>query len=114
MEKALAEATSGDVTLTAAEVREQLAAQNITPLKNESPEDAIKAASAEVIEALTVGAAETAGAEAGEEAGVKVAGEVAATAVQVNSVAKAKELVGTMGTGPKEGMMLIILTLRRG
>ena len=67
-----------------------------------------------MIEALTVGAAETAGAEAGEEAGVKVAGEVAATAVQVNAIANAKELVGTMGTGLKERVMLIILTLRRG
>ena len=39
---AAAASASGDVTLTAAEVREQLAQQNITPLKNESPEDAIK------------------------------------------------------------------------
>merc|ERR1711949_31921 len=59
--------------VTAEEIHSELKEKNIEPINIDKPEDAVKAASAEVIEALTVGVAETLGAEAGEVAGMKAA-----------------------------------------
>ena len=67
--------------VSAEEIQAELTKENIAPVKIESEDDAVKAASAEVIEALTVGAAEQAGAEAGEEAGAKAAQLTAQEAV---------------------------------
>ena len=47
--------------MTAEEVHSELVKENIVPLKIENQEDAVKAASAEVIEALTIGVAQEAG-----------------------------------------------------
>jgi hypothetical protein len=47
--------------MTAEEVHSELVKENILPLKIETHEDAVKAASAEVIEALTIGVAQEAG-----------------------------------------------------
>merc|ERR1719495_2709203 len=47
------------------QIHAELEEANIVPLNVEKPEDAVKAASAEVVEAQTIGVAESAGAEAG-------------------------------------------------
>ena len=52
------------------QIHAELEEANIVPLNVEKPEDAVKAASAEVVEAQTIGVAESAGAEAGEAAGL--------------------------------------------
>merc|ERR1719232_1100933 len=66
--------SSFDLTeVTAEEIQTELQDKNIAPIVIENPEDAVKAASAEVGEAMTVGVAETLGAEAGEIAGMKAA-----------------------------------------
>ena len=44
--------------ISAEEIQAELTKENIAPVKIESEDDAVKAASAEVVEALTVGAAE--------------------------------------------------------
>ena len=67
--------------VSAEEIQAELTKENIAPVKIESEDDAVKAADAEVVEALTVGAAEQAGAEAGEEAGAKAAQLTAQQAV---------------------------------
>merc|ERR1719400_265843 len=54
---------------------------HIAPLAVEKPEDAVKAASAEVVEALTVGVAETCGGDSGELAGIQSGGDAAKAAV---------------------------------
>merc|ERR1719385_381806 len=48
------------------QIHAELEEANIVPLNVEKPEDAVKAASAEVVESQTIGVAESAGAEAGE------------------------------------------------
>ena len=48
-------------SMTAEEVHSELVKENIVPLKIENQEDAVKAASAEVIESLTIGVAQEAG-----------------------------------------------------
>merc|ERR1719495_394828 len=63
------------------QIHAELEEANIVPLNVEKPEDAVKAASAEVVEAQTIGVAESAGAEAGEMAGIKAASAQAETAV---------------------------------
>ena len=67
--------------VSAEQIKTELEEKNITPLNEEKPEDAVKAASAEVVESLTIGVAETLGAEAGEMAGIKAASAQAETAV---------------------------------
>merc|ERR1719341_413681 len=52
------------------QIHAELEEANIVPLNVEKPEDAVKAASAEVVESQTIGVAEAAGAEAGEAAGL--------------------------------------------
>ena len=52
-----------ETEMTAEEVQQDLLKENITPLTIEKEEDAVQAASAEVIEAMTIGVAEEAGAE---------------------------------------------------
>ena len=54
----------------------ELEQANIVPLNVEKPEDAVAAASAEVVESLTVGVAEMSGAEAGEVAGQMAGAQV--------------------------------------
>ena len=52
-----------ETEMTAEEVHQELLKENIAPLTIEKEEDAVQAASAEVIEAMTIGVAEEAGAE---------------------------------------------------
>merc|ERR1719410_975805 len=83
--------------VTAEQIHTELQEKNIAPLNIEKPEDAVKAASAEVIEALTVGVAETLGAEAGEAAGLKAAAvhaERAVAAVVAQSVLEVATQIG--------------------
>lgn len=47
--------------MTAEQVHSELVKENILPLKIENKEDAVKAASAELIESLTIGVAQEAG-----------------------------------------------------
>jgi len=47
--------------MTAEQVHSELVKENILPLKIENVEDAVKAASAELIESLTIGVAQEAG-----------------------------------------------------
>merc|ERR1719319_1372375 len=71
VKKALSQSTAGMWSVemnenTAEKIHAELEEANIVPLNVEKPEDAVKAASAEVVEAETIGIAETSGAEAGE------------------------------------------------
>ena len=50
-----------ETEMSAEEVQSVLEKENILPLKIETQEDAVKAASAEVIEAMTIGVAQEAG-----------------------------------------------------
>ena len=50
-----------ETEMSAEEVQSVLEKENIIPLKIETQEDAVKAASAEVIEAMTIGVAQEAG-----------------------------------------------------
>ena len=52
-----------ETELTSEEVQQDLLKENIAPMEFEKEEDAVLAASAEVIEAMTIGVAEEAGAE---------------------------------------------------
>ena len=52
-----------ETEMTAEEVHQELLKENIAPLTIEKEEDAVQAASAEVIEAMTIGVAEEAGGE---------------------------------------------------
>jgi len=105
LEKALKKSVQGMEVKSSEEIRTELAKEQIEPLKIEKEEDAVKAASAEVIEAMTVGAAEEAGREAGEEAGAQAASAAAVAKVQ-EAVAKAvaetakavgQEIAGELG-----------------
>merc|ERR1711936_164619 len=58
---------------SAEQIHTELEQKNIVPLNVDKPEDAVKAASAEVVEAMTIGVAETVGADAGEAAGIQSA-----------------------------------------
>merc|ERR1719511_150221 len=78
-------------SMTAEQVQNDLQAANVEAIKIETEEDAVKAASAELIESLTVGVAEQAGAEAGEEAGSIVAPERAQASL-ADATAKAAGL----------------------
>merc|ERR1719342_335834 len=74
VKSALSKCVQSSVDLTdvsAEQIKTELEEKNITPLNVEKPEDAVKAASAEVVESLPIGVAETLGAEAGEMAGIK-------------------------------------------
>ena len=59
------------------QAKDDLEKLEIEAIKIEKAEDAVAAASAELIESLTVGVAEAAGAEAGEEAGSLAAADAA-------------------------------------
>ena len=52
-----------ETEMTSEEVQQDLLKENIAPMEIEKEEDAVQAASAEVIEAMTIGVAEEAGAE---------------------------------------------------
>merc|ERR1711892_359063 len=67
--------------VTAAQLHTELAEKNIVPMSVEKPEDALKAASAEVVESMTIGVAEAFGADAGEAAGIQSASVHAEKAV---------------------------------
>jgi hypothetical protein len=56
-----------ETEMTAEEVHSELVKENILPLKIETQEDAVKAASAEVIEAMTIGVAQEAGVQIQKE-----------------------------------------------
>ena len=104
--KSLAQVTARPSTLSpfqhfkvsAEEIQAELTKENIAPVKIESEDDAVKAADAEVIEALTVGAAEQAGAEAGEEAGAKAA-QLSAQEAVAEAVKKAVAETAQQGWG---------------
>ena len=84
VKSALSQCVQSSVDLTevsAEQIKTELEEKNIAPLNVEKPEDAVKAASAEVVESLTIGVAETLGAEAGELAGIKFASSQAEKAV---------------------------------
>ena len=91
----------------AEQVKQELEAEleKLEPIKIEKEEDAVKAASAELIESLTVGVAQAAGAEAGEESGSFAAADAAQTAVAVAIEKAAVEVATTVGmeiAGEKE------------
>merc|ERR1711892_671055 len=82
--KAVAQCVQSSVDMsevTAAQLHTELADKNIVPMSVEKPEDAVKAASAEVVESMTIGVAEAFGADAGEAAGIQSASVHAEKAV---------------------------------
>merc|ERR1711892_1478922 len=82
--KAVAQCVQSSVDMsevTAAQLHTELAEKNIVPMSVDKPEDAVKAASAEVVEAMTIGVAEAFGADAGEAAGIQSASVHAEKAV---------------------------------
>ena len=100
VKSALSKCVQSSVDLTevsAEQIKTELEEKNITPLNVEKPEDAVKAASAEVVESLTVGVAEALGAEAGEIAGIKAASEQAEKAVAALVAEAVKETATRIG-----------------
>merc|ERR1719477_359574 len=76
VKKAVAQCVQSSVDMTevsADQLHAELEEKNIVPMSVEKPEDAVKAASAEVVESMTVGVAEAFGADAGEASGIKSA-----------------------------------------
>merc|ERR1719483_1636786 len=74
--KAVAQCVQSSVDMsevTAAQLHTELEEKNIVPMSVNKPEDAVKAASAEVVESMTIGVAEAFGADAGEAAGIQSA-----------------------------------------
>merc|ERR1719481_1841487 len=91
VKKALANCVQTSFEVNEASVgklQSELEAQQIVPIIIDQPEDAVKAASAEVIEAMTIGVSEVSGAEAGEAAGM-ASGSVAAVKAVSSIVASA-------------------------
>jgi len=79
------------------QIKAEFEEKHIEPMKVEKEEDVVKAASAEVIESMTVGVAETSGAEAGEVAGIKSAVEYSKTATAVKIASAVQEAVARIG-----------------
>ena len=103
--------------VSAEQIKTELEEKNITPLNVEKPEDAVKAASAEVVESLTIGVAETLGAEAGEMAGIKAASAQAETAVASLVAEAVRETAARIGreiAGSNNFMWLCIPSLETG
>merc|ERR1711892_257137 len=78
VKKGLAHCMTYDVEISKSsseQIQAEFQEKCIQPLNVDKPEDAVKAASAEVIEAMTVGVSEASGADAGEAAGMKSAAE---------------------------------------
>ena len=80
-----------------AEIKAELEERHIEPMTLEKEEDVVKAASMEVIETLTVGVAEVAGAEAGEAEGSKSAMEFSRTVTAVKIASAVQEAVARIG-----------------
>ena len=80
-----------------AEIKAELEERHIEPMTVEKEEDVVKAASMEVIETLTVGVSEVAGAEAGEAAGIQSAVEFSRTITAVKIASAVQEAVAKIG-----------------
>ena len=80
-----------------AEIKAELEERHIEPMTLEREEDVVKAASMEVIETLTVGVAEVAGAEAGETEGSNSAMEFSRTVTAVKIASAVQEAVAKIG-----------------
>ena len=80
-----------------AEIKAELEERHIEPMTVEKEEDVVKAASMEVIETLTVGVSEVAGAEAGEAAGIQSAVEFSRTVTAVKIASAVQEAVAKIG-----------------
>ena len=80
-----------------AEIKAELEERHIEPMAVEKEEDVVKAASMEVIETLTVGVSEVAGAEAGEAAGIQSAVEFSRTVTAVKIASAVQEAVAKIG-----------------
>ena len=80
-----------------AEIKAELEERHIEPMTLEKEEDRVKAASMEVIETLTVGVSEVAGAEAGEAEGSNSAMEFSRTVTAVKIASAVQEAVAKIG-----------------
>jgi len=100
VKKALAQCVQSSVDMTemsADQLHSELEEKNIVPMNVEKPEDAVKAASAEMVEAMTIGIAEACGADAGEAAGTKsgaINAEMSVASVVAQAVLEAATQVG--------------------
>ena len=100
VKKGLAHYMKYDVEISessADQIKAEFEEKHIEPMKVEKDEDIVKAASAEVIESMTVGVSEIAGAEAGEVAGAKSAVEYSKTATAVKIASAVQEAVAKIG-----------------
>ena len=100
VKKGLAHYMKYDVEISetsADQIKTELEEKQIKPLSVENQEDVVKAASAEVIEALTVGVSESSGAESGEQAGISSAIEFSRTATAVKIASAVQEYVAKLG-----------------
>jgi len=98
--KGLAHYVKYDVEISessAEQIQAEFDEKHIQPLNVDKPEDAVKAASAEVIEAMTVGVSEASGAEAGEAAGMISAAEHAQAAVAEKVAFAVREAITQVG-----------------
>ena len=100
VKKGLAHYMKYDVEISetsAQEIKAELEERHIEPMSVEREEDVVKAASMEVIEALTVGVSEVAGAEAGEMAGLQSAVQYSRTVTAVKIASAVQEAVAKIG-----------------
>ena len=100
VKKGLAHYMKYDVEISetsADQIKTELEEKQIKPLSVDNQEDVVKAASAEVIEALTVGVSESSGAESGEQAGLSSAIEFCKTGTAVKIAAAVQEYVARLG-----------------
>jgi len=98
--KGLAHCMKYDVEVyesSAEQIQAEFQEKHIEPLNVDKPEDAVKAASAEVIEQMTVGVSQSAGADAGEASGSKSAAEQAQKATMELIAAAVHEVVTQIG-----------------
>ena len=113
VKSALSQCVQSSVDLTevsAEQIKTELEEKNIAPLNVEKPEDAVKAASAEVVESLTIGVAETLGAEAGELAGIKFASIQAEKAVATLVAEAVRETATRIGHEIAGGFLFLTFT----
>ena len=102
VKKGLAHYIQYDVEISetsADQIKTELEEKQIKPLSVENQEDVVKAASAEVIEALTVGVSESSGAESGEQAGMVSAREFSRTSTAIKIATAVQEFVAKLGHG---------------
>ena len=100
VKKGLAHYMKYDVEISetsADQIKTELEEKQIKPLSVDNQEEVVKAASAEVIEALTVGVSESSGAESGEQAGLTTAIEFSKTGTAVKIAAAVQEYVARLG-----------------